>query len=105
MDGGITVVPIDRSPFKGSVQQNLRGMLLYIIQKLSLKGQSQEIFCIRFFLNNQLLLVPLEIFNFLGPFGFLEIFHRVIGVLKWLSGVLITGELTQKSWARKIFQT
>ena len=78
------------------------------------KGQSHEIFCIRFFSHLSAPLGPNR--DVLWPFWSIANFHRVIGLLKCLPSVLCTRELrlpesyapgSHKSWSTeksKMFQ-
>ena len=63
---------------------------MYTYEYIILKGQSHEIFCTRFFPQTA---PPGPIRDVLGPFRFFLLLGWVISILKWLPGVLWTGEL------------
>ena len=60
---------------KKCCEQYSRGVLLYIIEKLSLKGQPKEFFASVFFIN-ELILVPLGMSQ--GRFDFFHFFMELL---------------------------
>jgi len=69
--------------------------------RLTLKGQSHEIFCTRFCPQTT---PPGPIRDVLGPFLFSLLLGWVVSILKWLPGTWDTEESHQKLSVRKIFK-